>query len=59
LAAERESSADDFEARRARLLAMLISPKMLEGDIDSGGYSYRRRWQHYNACLAKGVGREE
>lgn len=55
LAAERKGSGDDCETRRARLLAMLTSPKMLEGDIDSGGYSYRRRWQHYNACLAKGV----
>lgn len=52
---ERESSSGGFDARRARLLAMLTSPNMLEGDIDSGGYSYRRRWQHYNACLAKGV----
>ncbi len=27
---------------------------MLDGDIDSGHYAYRRRWQHYNACLAAG-----
>ena len=46
---------DSFEARRARLLDMLTSPKMLDGDIDSGSYSYRRRWQYYNACLARGI----
>jgi hypothetical protein len=34
---------------------MLTSPTMLAGDIDSGNYSYRRRWQYYNACLALGV----
>ena len=28
---------------------------MLGGNIDSGGYSYRRQWQYYNACLARGI----
>jgi hypothetical protein len=50
-----DSTAEDFEARRAKLLEMLTSPKMLAGDIDSGGYSYRRGWQYYNACLARGI----
>ncbi len=49
------SIAEDFESRRARLLDMLTSPRMLKGDIDSGGYSYRRQWQYYNACLARGI----
>jgi hypothetical protein len=49
------SAAGDFETRRAILLDMLTSPKMLGGDIDSGGYSYRRQWQYYNACLARGI----
>ena len=49
------STSESFETRRAKLLEMLISPNVLNGDIDSGGYSYRRSWQHYNACLAKGV----
>ena len=48
-------TAEDFDTRRAKLLEMLTSPKMLVGDIDSGGYSYRRRWQYYNACLARGI----
>ena len=38
---------------------MLTSPEMLEGDIDSGDYSYRRRWQHYHACLARGINLKE
>ncbi len=59
LPVEVDSISDGIEARRAKLLAMLTSPKMLEGDIDSGGYSYRRRWQHYHACLAKGVRLDE
>ena len=54
LAAERESRAFGFEARRTELLTMLTSPEMLEGDIDSGDYSHRRRWQHFHACLASG-----
>ena len=58
-AARGETGTDGFEARRARLLTMLTSPEMLKGDIDSGGYSYRRRWQHYNACLAKGIDLKE
>jgi hypothetical protein len=52
---ERATNAESIEARRMRLLAMLTSPKMLEGDIDSGSYAYRRRWQHYHACLEQGV----
>jgi len=50
--------ANDFEHRREQLLEMLTSPAMLEGDIDSLGYSYRRRWQHYHACLAHRVNLE-
>jgi hypothetical protein len=46
---------DDTDHRREKLLSALTSHAILEGDIDSGSYSYRRRWQHYNACLAKGV----
>ena len=49
------STEEGFETRRAQLLEMLTSPKMLAGDIDSGDYSYRRGWQYYNACLARGV----
>jgi len=49
------STAEDFGTRRTRLLEMLTSPKMLGGDIDSGGYSYRRAWQYHNASLAQGV----
>ena len=52
---EQTKSGGGFETRRARLLSMLTSPDMLGGDIDSGGYSYRRRWQYYNACLARGI----
>jgi len=51
----KSGSADSFERRRARLLAVLTSPKMLKGDIDSRSYSYRRRWQYYHACLARGI----
>ena len=50
--------ADDFAQRRQRLLEMLTSVTMLEGDIDSLGYSYRRRWQYYNACLARNINLE-
>ncbi len=35
------STAEGFETRRAKLLEMLTSPKMLAGDIDSGGYTHR------------------
>ena len=42
----------DFEHRRSRLLEMLTAKTSYEGDIDSGDYGYRRRWQYYNACLA-------
>ena len=49
------SSENSFEERRAGLLDMLTSPESFGGDIDSGGYSYRRRWQYYNACLARGT----
>ncbi|MHC4402220.1 MAG: hypothetical protein ACYTG0_21340 [Planctomycetota bacterium] len=48
-----------FQSRRQRLLELLTSPEMLRGDVDSGGYSYRRRWQYYHACLAKGVRLDE
>ena len=53
------SLGQEFSKRREHLLAALTSRAMLAGDIDSGGYSYRRRWQHYHACLAKGVKLEE
>ena len=36
---ERATNAESIEARRMRLLAMLTSPKMLDGDIDSGSYA--------------------
>ena len=52
---DKSSTGTGFESRRAKLLEMLTSPKMLIGDIDSGGYSYRRAWQYYNACLARGI----
>jgi hypothetical protein len=52
---DKSSTVEGFETRRAKLLEMLTSPKMLVGDIDSGGYSYRRAWQYYNACLALGI----
>jgi hypothetical protein len=50
---------DDFTERREKLLTALSAPAMLRGDIDSGGYAYRRRWQHYHACLAKKVNLDE
>lgn len=50
---------DNLEQRRERLLTALTAPAMLAGDIDSGDYAYRRRWQHYHACLAKGIRLEE
>ena len=49
---------DGFARRRHKLLKMLTSAAMLEGDIDSLGYSYRRRWQYYNACLGRDNNRE-
>ena len=50
--------ADGLAQRRQRLLEMLTSATILEGDIDSLGYSYRRRWQYYNACLARNINLE-
>ena len=50
--------ADGLDQRRQELLEMLTSTAMLEGDIDSLGYSYRRRWQYYNACLARNINLE-
>jgi hypothetical protein len=47
--------ADGLSQRWQGLLEMLTSPAILEGDIDSLGYSYRRRWQYYNACLARNI----
>lgn len=55
----RAGRADDFGQRREQLLEMLTLSAMLEGDIDSLGYSYRRRWQYYNACLARRVNLKE
>jgi hypothetical protein len=49
----------DFEHRRSRLLEMLTAKTSYEGDIDSGDYGYRRRWQYYNACLARGIRLEQ
>lgn len=50
---------ESFDQRREKLLTALTSPAMLGGDIDSGDYSYRRRWQHYHACLAQRVNLDE
>jgi len=44
-----------FATRRTAMLNMLTSPTMLVGDVDSRHKSYRRRWQHYHACLAEGI----
>lgn len=44
-----------LEQRREEMLDMLTSTAMLKGDIDSLGYSYRRCWQFYNACLARNI----
>lgn len=50
---------EDFAERREKLLTALASPTILAGDIDSGGYSYRRRWQHYHGCLAQRIKLDE
>ncbi len=49
------SKANGLIQRRQELHEMLTSTEMLEGDIDSLRYSYRRRWQYYNACLARNI----
>ncbi|MCP5109732.1 MAG: hypothetical protein GY953_02730, partial [bacterium] len=46
---------DSFEARREKLLEILTDPRMVSEDQFSGGYNYRRAWQHYTAHLARGT----
>lgn len=49
--------ADTFESRRDGLLKLLTGPRMLteQQNSDVASYAYRRRWQYYHGCLARGI----
>ena len=55
----------DFEARRQKLLDVLTSPGMANGSYnvehraDEAHYSNRSRWQHYTACMTRGIKLDE
>jgi len=56
---------DSFEIRREKLIDVLISPEMAQGSYNSDSsvndihYSNRVSWQHYTACMARGIKLDE
>ena len=55
--APHSARADRFETRRDSLLELLTELRMLTEQQNSevASYAYRRRWQYYHACLARGI----